>query len=73
MDPDGTPSPFLLSSETFENGIGQDPIVAGDVSEDDETPTTSPGNDLPAEKGCHVFPPVYSVPTIRRGDVPPHR
>ena len=42
MDPDTTPSPFLLSSETFENGMGQDPNVAGNASEDDETPRTSP-------------------------------
>ena len=42
MDLDTTPSPFLLSSETFENGMGQDPNIAGDVSEDDKTPTTSP-------------------------------
>ena len=27
---------FLLSSETFENGMGQDPNVAGNVSEDDK-------------------------------------
>jgi hypothetical protein len=39
---DTTPSPFLLSSPTFEGGAGQDPLVSGDVSEDDETPTTSP-------------------------------
>ena len=42
MDPDTTPSSFLLSSESFENGMGQDPNVAGIISEDDETPTTSP-------------------------------
>ena len=42
MDPNATPSPFLISSETFEDGMGQDPKVAGDVSKDDETPTTSP-------------------------------
>jgi len=42
MDPETTPSPFLLLSETFENGTGQDVNVAGDVIEDDETPTPSP-------------------------------
>ena len=42
MDPDTTPSPFLLSPETFENGMGQDLNISGDVSEDDETPITSP-------------------------------
>ena len=41
-EPDTTPSPFLLSSPTFEGGAGQDPLISGDVSEDDETPTTSP-------------------------------
>ena len=40
VEPDTTPSPFLLSSTTLGSGI--DPHVAGDVSEDDETPTTSP-------------------------------
>jgi hypothetical protein len=40
VDPDTTPSPFLLSSSTFWGGRGEDP--PGDVSEDDETPTTSP-------------------------------
>lgn len=42
VDPDTTPSPFLLSSSTFGGDVGQDPLIAGDVSEDDETPTTSP-------------------------------
>jgi len=41
VDPDTTPSPFLLSSSTFEVAAGQDSL-AGDVSDDDETPTTSP-------------------------------
>jgi hypothetical protein len=40
-DPDTTPSPFLLSSSTFGGTTGQAPLI-GDVSEDDETPTTSP-------------------------------
>jgi hypothetical protein len=42
VEPDTTPSPFLLSSPSFEGGMGQDLLVLGDVSEDDETPTTSP-------------------------------
>ena len=42
VEPDSTPSPFLLSSPSFEGAMGQDPLVSGDVSEDDETPTTSP-------------------------------
>ena len=42
VEPDTTPSPFLLSSPTFEGDAGQDPLVSGDASEDDETPTTSP-------------------------------
>jgi hypothetical protein len=42
VEPDTTPSPFLLSPPTFESGAGQDLLVSGDVSEDDETPTTSP-------------------------------
>ena len=42
VEPDTTPSPFLLSSPAFEGGAGQDLLVPGDVSEDDETPTTSP-------------------------------
>lgn len=43
VEPDTTPSPFLLSSPTFfEGGAGQDLLVPGDISEDDETPTTSP-------------------------------
>ena len=42
VEPDTTPSPFLLSSPTFEGGVSQDLLVSGDVSEDDETPTTSP-------------------------------
>jgi len=42
VDPDTTPSPFLLSSSTFEVVTGQDSLLTGDVSEDDETPTTSP-------------------------------
>ncbi|KAF8815591.1 hypothetical protein BYT27DRAFT_7128762 [Phlegmacium glaucopus] len=42
VDPDTTPSPFLLSSATFGNGMVQDPFMAGDASGDDETPTTSP-------------------------------
>ena len=42
VEPDTTPSPFLLSSPTFEGGAGQDLLVLGDVSDDDETPTTSP-------------------------------
>jgi len=41
VDPDTAPSPFLLSSSTFEVAAGQDSL-AGDVSDDDETPTTSP-------------------------------
>ena len=41
VDPDTTPSPFLLSSSTFEVAVDQDSL-AGDVSDDDETPTTSP-------------------------------
>ena len=40
VEPDTTPSPFLLSS--FEGGVSQDLLVSGDISEDDETPTTSP-------------------------------
>ena len=39
---DITPSPFLLSTPTFEVSAGRDPFVSGDVSEDDETPKTSP-------------------------------
>ena len=39
VEPDITPSPFLLSSSTFGNG---DSDFASDFSEDDETPTASP-------------------------------
>jgi hypothetical protein len=43
VEPDTTPSPFLLSSATFGNDTGLDiASIAGDISEDDETPTTSP-------------------------------
>ena len=42
VDPDTTPSPFLLSSAAFGNGTRQDQDIGGDASEDDETPTTSP-------------------------------
>jgi len=42
VEPDSTPSPFLLSSPTFGGGAVPDLLVSGDVSEDDETPTTSP-------------------------------
>ena len=51
VDPDTTPSPFLLSSPMFEGGAGQDLLVPGDVSEDDETPTTSPTTSPTKEKG----------------------
>lgn len=45
VEPDTTPSPFLLSSATFGNDAGQDLVIAGitgDVTGDDETPTASP-------------------------------
>jgi len=51
VEPDTTPSPFLLSSPTFEGDAGQDLLVPGDVSEDDETPTTSPVTSPTRETG----------------------
>lgn len=46
IEPDTTPSPFLLSSASFGNGdLEITASISGDISEDDETPTTSPTRD----------------------------